>query len=246
MMNAIRKHYLRDLINRMNDLETAVHVFANSPSYVPGDGVGLNGSTTRKKIFDELRKKYDFSGIIETGTYLGDTSGYLAETSGLPVYSSEINRILHSLAKMRLKDMKNVCLIHSDSRKFIEEISRDPEIVRKECFFYLDAHWGKDCPLVEEISLIASCWEKFVMMIDDFQVPGDDGYGYDRYGAFKKLNISLIRRSMKKHDLGAYFPAVSSEEEGVLSKPRGFVILMRNDEYANPIKTISLLKEHRF
>ena len=245
MFKAIRNHYFRDLINRMNDLETAVHVLTDSPAYVPGDGVGLNGSMNRKRIFGALLRKYDFSFVIETGTYLGDSAGYFADTSKLPVCSSEINSILHSLAKIRLKGRPGIRLVRSDSRKFLEEMSGNPDVVQKECFFYLDAHWGKDCPLAEEISIIASRWPKFVVMVDDFQVPGDDGYEYDRCGVFRKMNLPLIRESVREHDLGVYFPSTPSREESVSGRPKGFVMLVRNGEYGDRLKTVSLLREHR-
>lgn len=245
MFKAVRNHYFRDMINRLNDLETAVRVLTESPAYVPGDGVGLNGSMNRKRIIEELLRTFDFSFVIESGTYLGDSTGYFADASKLPVYSSEINPMLHSLAKIRLKGKPGIHLVRSDSRRFLEEMSGNPDVVRKECFFYLDAHWGKDCPLAEEISIIASRWPRFVAMVDDFQVPGDPGYAYDRCGMFKWMNLSLIRKSVEKHDLGVYFPSAPSREETASGRPKGFVMLARNGEYGDRLKTVSLLREHR-
>jgi len=245
MLKKIKRHFLRDIINWLTDLETAVSVLVACPTYQPeGDG-GFNGLAGRKRIFEELLKKYRVSCIIETGAHVGETTGYLAVKSNLPVYSSEINPNMYSLARMRLKNFSGIYLHKSDSREFIKELSDNPEMVRNETFFYLDAHWRKDCPLVEEIEQIASRWEKFVIMVDDFQVPGDDGYGYDRYSAFRKMNISLIRSTTKKHKLRAFFPNIPSSEESVQPKPRGFVILTRDDEYADILETISLLKGHK-
>ncbi|OGP76149.1 MAG: hypothetical protein A2Z40_05605 [Deltaproteobacteria bacterium RBG_19FT_COMBO_60_16] len=236
---------LKKIKNRLTDLETAVSVLVNSPTFQPGEGGGFNGLAGRKRIFEEVLKKYRFSCIIETGTHNGETTGYLSVRSKLPVYSSEINKNMYLLARMRLKNISGIYLYHSDSRAFIKELSNNPEIVQSEVFFYLDAHWGNDCPLVEEIEQIASRWEKFVIIVDDFQVPGDDGYGYDRYSAFRKMNISLIRSTMKKHELCAFFPTIPSAEESVQPKPRGFVLLTRDHEYADSLETISLLRRHK-
>ena len=244
-MRKIRNHFFRDIINRLTDLETAVSVLVTCPTYQPGGDGAFNGLAGRKRIFEELLKKYRFACIIETGTHVGETTGYMAAKSNLPVYSSEINPNMYSLARMRLKNFSGIYLHKSDSREFIKELSDNPEMVRNETFFYLDAHWRKDCPLVEEIEQIASRWEKFVIMVDDFQVPGDDGYGYDRYSAFRKMNISLIRSTIKKHKLRAFFPNIPSSEESVQPNPRGFVILTRDDEYANSLETIPLLKGHK-
>lgn len=244
-MKKIRNHFLRDIINRLTDLETAVSVLVTCPTFHPGGDGAFNGLAGRKRIFEELLKKYRFSCIIETGTHVGETTGYLAAKSNLPVHSSEINPNMYSLARMRLKNISGIYLYKSDSREFIKELSNNPEMVRNETFFYLDAHWRKDCPLVEEIEQIASRWKKFVIMIDDFQVPGDDGYGYDRYSAFQKMNFSLIRPATQKHKLRAFFPNIPSSEESVQPKPRGFVILTPDDEYADSLETISLLKGHK-
>lgn len=244
-MKKIRNHFLRDIINRLTDLETAVSVLVTSPTYQSEANGAFNGLAGRKRVFEELLKKYRFSCIIETGTHVGETTGYLAMRSKLPVYSSEINQNMCSLARMRLKNIPGIYLHHSDSREFIKELSADPEMIRDGVFFYLDAHWRKDCPLVDEIEQIASRWKKFVIMIDDFQVPGDDGYGYDRFSAFQKMNISLIRSTMQKHGLRAYFPSTPSAEESVQPKPRGFVILTRDNEYADSLDTIPLLRRHK-
>jgi len=241
----IRNHFLRDILNRLRDLETAVSVLVDSPAYRPEKDGAFNGLAGRKRIFEEVLKKYRFTRIVETGTHVGETTGYLAVKSGLPVYSSEINPNIHALAKMRLKNIPGVHLYNSDSREFIGKLSADPEMVGNETFFYLDAHWGKDCPLVEEIELIASRWGKFVIMIDDFQVPGDDGYGYDRYSTFQKMNVSLIGSAMRKHKLRAYFPNIPSVEESVQPKPRGSVVLTLDDGYADPLEAIPLLRRHK-
>ena len=63
-------------------------------------------------------------------------------------------------------------------------------------FFYLDAH-SDDYPLADEIIYIFNNYKNFVMLIDDFQVPNDDGYGYDSYRG-KKLNLNFIKTYLQK------------------------------------------------
>ena len=237
----IRDHFLRDIINRINDLETSIRILANSPSYSHVDGAGFNGQSGRKKIFLDLLKKYNFSCLVETGTYLGDTAGYMSETSGLPVYSCELNKNLYSLAKMRLREFSSISLYNLDSREFLRNLSTRPEIVRQECFLYLDAHWGKDLPLREEIAIIATRWEKFVIMIDDFQVPDDDGYKHDRYGTLKYIDMSYLR---SRYNLCAFFPSMPSKEEP--AGATGCVILAKENEFASPLKEISSIIAYRF
>jgi hypothetical protein len=49
---------------------------------------------------------------------------------------------------------------------------------------------------------------------------------------------------VEKHDLGAYFPSTPGREESVSGKPRGYVVLARNGEYGDRLKTVSLLRAH--
>lgn len=242
-MKFIKKQFFRDVTKRMNHLETAILVLVDSPAYKSEEHVGFNGQKGRKEIFKDLINAYRFHCIIETGTYLGDTAGYMAETAGLPVISCESDILLHALSKMRLKDFPSISLHHQDSRRFIEHLSRDPEIPKHECFIYLDAHWGKDCPLREELEIISAHWDKFIVMIDDFKVPGDDGYRYDRYGPFFKLNLPLLRPIIKKFGLCAFFPSMPSSEESK-ADPRGCIILAKNNAYAEPLYALPSLRSH--
>ena len=240
-LRKIRDHFFRDILNRISDLETGIRVLVNSPCYNHDDGGGFNGQDGRKRIFLDLVDRYDFSCLIETGTYLGDTTGYMAKETGLPVYSCERNPSLFSLAKMRLKGIPRISLSNMDSREFLSGLSNRPEIVENECFLYLDAHWGKDLPLKEEIFLIASRWKKFILVIDDFQVPGDDGYRHEGYGTLQYIEISKLRSS---HDLCVYFPAIPSMEER--PEATGCVLLAKNDPYAAPLEEIPTIRRYRF
>ncbi len=233
----IRDHYCRDIINRLNDIETGISVLVNSPSYIHSQDAGFNGAKGRKTIFQDLLNNYNFSHIIETGTYLGDTSGYMAKASDIQVLTCEKNISLYSLAKMRLKEIKSVHLYNMDSREFLIELSKNPDITQNECFIYLDAHWGKDLPLKEEVSIIASCWKKFVMMIDDFKVPGDEGYVHDSYGTLEYIDMAWLKTN---YNLCAYFPSIPSSED--LKPPTGCVVLAKNDNYVEKLGKINSLR----
>lgn len=236
----LRDHFARDLINRINDLETAVRVLVDSPSYDHEKGAGFNGQVGRKKIFQDLLGGFDFSFMIETGTYLGDTTGHLATVSGRPVFSCEVNGALHSLAKMRLKGFPSIYLYNTDSRTFLENLAAKPEVTESECFIYLDAHWGKDLPLKEEISIVASRWEKFIVMIDDFQVPGDAGYAHDSYGTLKYIDYPRLR---ERFGLCAWFPAIPSNEDP--AGATGCVMLAKEGDFSDPLNDISSVRRHR-
>ena len=90
---------------------------------------------------------------------------------------------------------------------------RNLEIPRQaRLFFYLDAHWGKDLPLQKELALILEQFETFAIMIDDFEVPGDPGYGFDDYGAGKQLSLRDFPLHKDKR-VTCYLPSVPSSQE---------------------------------
>ncbi len=244
MLKLLKKYLLRDIVDRLNDLETVLHVLINSPTYDHREDVGFNGQKGRKRIFTELLDAFDFSCLIETGTYVGDTAGYMAKTAKRPVHSSELNPHFYSIAKMRLKGLPLISLYNLDSRVFLRRLGERPEITQKECFVYLDAHWGRDCPLKEEIAIVASYWDKFIIMTDDFQVPGDDGYGYDRFGTFTKLNLPYIRPVLKRFDLRTFFPRLPAREE--TGARNGCVIVSRGDEFAHALNRIPALRSYQY
>jgi hypothetical protein len=89
-------------------------------------------------------------------------------------------------------------------------------------FFYLDAHWEGDLPLQEEIEIIVKRFPEFLIMVDDFAVSGDSGYGFDDYGPGKMLAL----RDFPFHGdrrTSVYFPTCSSEAE--TGSKRGCVVL---------------------
>jgi hypothetical protein len=228
---SVSRHYL-DIKKRLAQLETAVWhletavdtLIANR-EYVAGRDLGFNGQRYRKRIFADVVRAISADAIVETGTWLGDTTGYMAETSGLPVYSCDVNPRFHSLAKMRLAHIDGVHLSRSDSRRFLDDLARGP-LVERCVFFYLDAHWYDDLPLREELACIADRWTRYAVMVDDFRVPDDPGYGYDDFGDGKILALEALGF----HHLTAYFPAARSTEE--TGKRRGCVVLAPSEMVA--------------
>jgi hypothetical protein len=107
-------------------------------------------------------------------------------------------------------------------------------------FFYLDAHWQEDLPLKQETDVIFSSWRNFVIMIDDFRVPADPGYGYDNYGLGKSLEL----RDFPFHEdprVKVYFPAVPSAEES--GRKRGCIVLA-SASAASRFGSISFLRPY--
>jgi predicted O-methyltransferase YrrM len=226
LISPIYKRKLRKLTIRVEYIEMMLEAMLQEPNSAEIEKWALNGQRQRKEIFYAIMEKGGFDSIIETGTFLGVTTWHMAEKTKLPVFSSENNRRFHLLAKKRLAHMKNVHLSLSDSRDLLKSLGEGPEKPKKP-FIYLDAHWSKDLPLAEELEIISKHWPECVIMIDDFEVPGDNGFKYDDYGWGNALNMRTFSKTFSKLGFVPFSPSKSSSTEtGSLS---GCVLLAKKD-----------------
>src|SRR5262245_48879383 len=151
----------------------------------------MNSQSGRLALAQQIISRCRIGRIVETGTYLGTTTEFFARFD-IPVFTVEANPEFADHARARLTKYKNVDLRVDDSVRALQALSR--EIIDREIpsLFYLDAHWGNHLPLREEAELAISNFPKAVLMIDDFAVPDDPGYGFDDYGSGKRLDIAYL------------------------------------------------------
>src|SRR6266436_1598107 len=100
------KKRIESLETSVRCLENAIDAMIVSPKYVPGDDVGFNGQLNRKRIFGDIVSAIPIDAIVETGTWLGNTTGYMATTARKPIYSCELSPRFHALSKMRLRELQ--------------------------------------------------------------------------------------------------------------------------------------------
>jgi predicted O-methyltransferase YrrM len=205
-------------------------------------GGPFNGQKRRQDLFVSVVLTCQPAAIIETGTHAGASTEFMAEVFKLPVYSVEIDARNLGFAKMRLRKHRNVKLSLGDSREFLTKfITVDAlRYMGRPLLFYLDAHWGKDLPLSNELSSIFSSFSQAIVMIDDFQVPGDAGYGYDDYGFGKALNREYIGPQVKQFQLAEFYPSAPSAAE--TSIRRGCIVLAHDPRVIGALSSISLLR----
>lgn len=197
----------------------------------------FNGQHCRQRIFSDLMTRVAFKAIVETGTFRGATTEFLA-TFGLPVYTVELNARFYAYSALRLfRQRHNIHRYQGDSPTFLRGLANNEQFPKSKVFFYLDAHWGEDLPLRKEIEVIFTNWSGSVVMVDDFQVPGTD-YGYDDYGAGKMLNMSYLEPIQHLH-LHAFFPAAEAKQE--TGAKRGCVVICRDEALKNALSEIETL-----
>jgi predicted O-methyltransferase YrrM len=149
-------------------------------------GLGpMNGQPSRQEATRQLMARVRPPVIVETGTYRGVTTEFLADF-GVPVHTIEIDARLHAYSRARLRRYRNVTVHLGDSVEVLQSLDPQPS-----AFFYLDAHWNSEGPLVEELAEIFTRWPKAVVMIDDFQVPGDS-YSWMDCGPGKELVSEIL------------------------------------------------------
>jgi hypothetical protein len=218
----------------------------------------FNGQTARQALFVEIFAHTRPDAIVETGTSLGATTEVLSQT-GLPVFTIELYPRHYGFARARFWRKQNVKLLYADSRDGLRRLFNESlrAFSGRTVFFYLDAHghvFGEDLPLAEEIDIVFTQCPAAVVMIDDFEVPTDAGYGYDDYGQGKALVASYIRPAMSAHQLWAFYPSTPSVAD-YPSTPmaaagyadparlrRGCVVLVKEAHHATALESLPLLR----
>lgn len=196
--------------------------FLRHPSMQASWGGPFNGQKFRQRILFDLLYCFPVTAIVETGTFRGTTTAFFAATA-LPVYTTEIHRRFFWYSRLHFLFNRNLIhLYNKDSRSFLRALSEDPSVPKDSVFFYLDAHWGEDLPLREELEIIFSKWSRPIVMIDDFAVPATD-YGFDSYGPDKTLNLKYLESAVSTYKLSVFFPAATPSEE--TGTKRGSVVL---------------------
>lgn len=227
ILNKIIKY--SDIESRVGRLESVLVEYDNNKK-LDWEKNYLNGQYFRRKIVSGLLNNINFNCIIETGTEYGFSTAYFS-TFNKKVISIEKSKPLFYLAKKKLENFKNIHLILNDSKN-IENILNQNQIDKdSQIFFYLDAHSENDYPLLKELEFITSNYKKNLILIDDFQVPNDDGYGYDSFNG-KKLNFKLIKNSLFGKNF-IYFPKISSKVE--TGRLRGYVLITNYEEAKNKL-----------
>jgi hypothetical protein len=211
---------IRDIAKRLLGEETLGTLdYFRFPARRDSWGGPFNGQHGRQAIFNGIIANARPVAIVETGTYLGTTTEFMA-SAGLPIFTIEGQPRNFGYSKTRLRGRRNVSIFLGDSRSHLRLLLAEQFKGRlsETVLFYLDAHWYDDLPLAEEIEIIYSSMPSAVCLIDDFAVPGDMGYAFDDYGAGKVLDAGYIAPLLEQFGLTAYYPVLPSTEESGMKR----------------------------
>jgi hypothetical protein len=213
--------------------------YRRRPDWRNAWGGPFNGQEFRQRLFAELCVRIGFAAIIETGTLRGTTTAHFRRTTPLPIHSFESRPRYYGFARAHLRSLPDLHLHRCDSRTGLVRLAAAKVLPSGPVFFYLDAHGPRSLPLAEEIALAFGHWPAAVLMIDDFAVPDDPGYGFDDYGVGKALTLDYLYA----HDVlppGIWFPRCPSGLE--TGARRGCVVLARSADLAQRIDLVTTLR----
>jgi hypothetical protein len=182
---------------------------------LPADAHAFNGQFGKHAIFREMCSVFQFQAFVETGAYLGGTTAFLA-LRGKPVYSIEIEEEFYHQAAERLEGEAQVELFLGDSPVILDQLTKTRLHPDDLAFFYLDAHWLETLPLPVELRIIAAQHARAVVMIDDFKVEDDPGYGFDSYADGREISMRFLAEELRGHCWKLFFPSLPSARDHML------------------------------
>lgn len=158
----------------------------------------FNCDREEEKSVKSLIKKFNIQCCIETGTYTGCTTEWFSKLVE-QVYTVEIDEKLYNNALQKFKNINNIKITKANSKNWLKTLLPTIKDKYKYVLFYLDAHWEKYWPLIDELKIISEHYNNdngFIIVIDDFKVPNRN-FQFDKYKE-QPNNIDFIKDSMNK------------------------------------------------
>lgn len=114
-------------------------------------GSGVAPHPIKMMVVGGYLRQFSIDEFVETGTYLGDTLGYIAK-SGIRCTSIELSRGLHEAARKRFNGYRNVRLVQGDSGQKRPELLKE---INKPVLFWLDGHYSAGITASAEIHTLS-------------------------------------------------------------------------------------------
>ena len=142
--------------------------------------------------FIKLKKKFNIKNVVETGSYVFSTTKWLCENFDL-VYTYENNEHFYGVGVDKVRTFTNVRAFLEDSISGLQKLK---DKLPEPTIFFLDAHWGEYCPLLDELDVISTLNTTPIIVIHDFKTNNPD-LGFDRYNE-NDFCLEWIENHIKK------------------------------------------------
>jgi hypothetical protein len=202
------------------------------------EGFGiLNGQSQCQRVVESLIRHLEVVDAIETGTFRGTTTEFLAGLVPGNVYTVESQPRAYTSSELRFRRNARVHVCFGDSRDFLKALAADHE-PKPRTLFYLDAHWEENLPLAEELTIIdEGPWIDPIVIIDDFEVPDDPGYEFDDYGPGKRIGPAILPPAVMR-GRALLLPGVRASVE--TGRRRGYAVLVRSGDVSRALEGTTL------
>lgn len=155
----------------------------------------FNRSPEIGSFFEMLKKEYKITTVIETGTFQGNTTAFFAKTFE-EVHTIDVSPTYQNQAKNNLSPFTNIRFHLGSSEKVLAQIL--PGMKDRFILFYLDAHWEKYWPLLDELEVINKTHhQRCIVVIDDIKVPGRSDVPYDAYEK-NECSYEYVQKKVEK------------------------------------------------
>lgn len=158
-------------------------------------------------FLETLQEDYrQYPCFVETGTFRGDTIVAM-EPHFRTLYTIEFSEAYYRRAKEKYSD-RTIHFLHGDSSIVFQTLL---PTLKEKTLFFLDGHWSggdtghseKDCPLVEEMTLIHELFaHEAILIIDDVRLFGLDAssgkLGEDWSNIHKEGLLNIIAPRLRK------------------------------------------------
>jgi len=149
--------------------------------------VGKPTQLRKRRIIKSLGLKHNIQIIVETGTYLGQSTKFFAKEFH-KVYSIELDLQLYKYSKNKLKKRKNITLLCGNSKEMLPRILSD---LKAPSVFFLDGHASggvtssgeEPSPIKHELQLLENFY-----FIKDSIIICDDARGFDGRNSYPHIN----------------------------------------------------------
>jgi hypothetical protein len=206
------------------------------PILMPFQDLPFNGDAFVCKEFLKIKEQLDITVSVETGSCMYSTTQWMGQNFNR-VHTVELNADYAQHGAHKVADMQNVYPEINDSVLFLKELMGRLD-KKDRVIYFLDAHWGNHCPLIDELNVLTLSPTELppVIVIHDWYT-GDDRLGWDEYNG-QRFEYSWIEPKIKDLENAhgcVYTHYFNTESENGM---RGLIYLIPIKSWVSQIKSI--------
>ena len=213
-----------------------------APVLMPFQDSPFNADSFMCKEFLKLKEKYNLNVAVETGSCLYSTTEWLGKNFNT-VHTVELSEEYSKHGIHKVAEMPNVHAEIGDSVTFLRNLM--PKLADSDrALYFLDAHWGDNCPLLAELDALCTskCAFPPIIAIHDF-FTGDEKLGWDVYNG-QRFDYEWIEPKVKALETAfncTYTHYYNTEAENGM---RGVIYLVPVKSWINDIKNVEKWKKY--